>query len=233
MAALALSLTHAEAQTPVSGFSGLSGSNSKKPIDIESDKLEVDDRVHLAIFTGNVSATQGDYNLRAPRLEVTYEKAPDAAPKDQGASQSPKSVKPPKTASADASADPVSRGQIKFIHATGGKVVVTSKIDEQEATGQDAIYDVKAQKISITGKEVILTQKQNVVRGKQLDIDLATGRATVVPDKGRVRAIFTQDAAMGLASPNSPTAGAKKKGSEPVAGAQKPPSGPDWQTQSH
>ena len=69
----------ARAQTPGSGFSSLGGSNSKKPIDIESDRLEVDDQKHVAIFTGNVSATQGDYNLRAPRLEVTYDKAAEAA----------------------------------------------------------------------------------------------------------------------------------------------------------
>ncbi len=90
-------------------------------------------------------------------------------------------------------ADPLSSGQIKLIHATGGKVVVISKKDEQEVTGDDAIYDVKGQKIIMTGKEVILTQKKNVVKGKQLDIDLATGRATVIPEKGRVQAIFTQE----------------------------------------
>src|SRR6516162_8445067 len=149
------------AQTPVSGFNGLGGANSKKPIDIESDRLEVDDKKHVAIFTGNVSATQGDYNLRAPRLEVTYDKTPDAS--SQGASQASKAAKPvkPANASADASSDPLSSGQIKFVHATGGKVVVTSKVDDQEATGDDVLYDVKGQKITMTGKEVILTQKKN------------------------------------------------------------------------
>ena len=65
---------------PQSGFSSLGGANSKKPIDIESDRLEVDDQKHVAIFTGNVSAMQGDYNLRAPRLEVTYDKTAEASP---------------------------------------------------------------------------------------------------------------------------------------------------------
>ncbi len=203
--ALAMPLAPALGQTPVSGFSAVGGANSQKPIDIESDRLEVDDKKHLAIFIGNVSATQGDYNLRAPRIEVTYEKAPDAR-EDQGKTQGSKPVKaaPPSSApqprSADVSADPMASGQIKFIHATGGKVVVISKKDEQEVTGEDAIYDVKGQKITMTGKEVILTQKKNVVRGKQLDIDLATGRATVIPEKGRVQAIFSQDSAKGIIS---------------------------------
>ena len=88
----------ASAQTPGSGFSSLGGSNSKKPIDIESDRLEVDDQKHVAIFTGNVSATQGDYNLRAPRLEVTYDKAAEAAPQDPGGAPTSKAAKPVTTA---------------------------------------------------------------------------------------------------------------------------------------
>ena len=218
------------AQTPGSGFSSLGGSNSKKPIDIESDRLEVDDQKHVAIFTGNVSATQGDYNLRAPRLEVTYDKAPE----DQGGAPPSKAAKPikPANTNANSTADPLSSGQIKVVHATGGKVVVTSKVDDQEATGDDVIYDVKGQKITMTGKEVILTQKKSVVKGKQIDIDLATGRATVIPEHGRVRAILTQDDVKGTASTN-PLTGAKKKDTDSAAEAPKPSSGANGQTQNH
>jgi lipopolysaccharide export system protein LptA len=217
------------AQTPVSGFNGLGGANSKKPIDIESDRLEVDDKKHVAIFSGNVSATQGDYNLRAPRLEVTYDKTPQ---EQSGAQAVPKAAKTTKPAStnADAPADPLSSGQIRFVHATGGKVIVTSKVDEEEATGDDVMYDVKGQKITMTGKEVILTQKKSVVKGKQIEIDLATGRATVIPEHGRVRAILTQEDAK---SAVNPLTGAKKKDADPAAEAQKPSAGSSWQTQNH
>ncbi len=215
------------AQTPGAGFSSVGGANSKKPVDIESDRLEVDDKTHVAIFSGNVSATQGDFNLRAPRLEVTYEKAAEATPPEQGGAQASKSAKPVKPASAnatgDASADPLSNGQIKSIHATGGKVVVINKLDEEEATGDDVVYDVKGQKITMTGKEVILTQKKNVVKGKQIDIDLATGRATVIPEHGRVRAILTQDDAKAMSQ--SPLTGPKKKDADPSAEAPKPSAG--------
>ena len=224
----------APAQTPGSGFSSLGGSNSKKPIDIESDRLEVDDQKHVAIFTGNVSATQGDYNLRAPRLEVTYDRTAEAAPQDQGGATTSKAAKPvrPANTNANSSADPLSNGQIKVVHATGGKVVVTSKVDDQEATGDDVIYDVKGQKITMTGKEVVLTQKKSVVKGKQIDIDLATGRATVIPEHGRVRAILTQDDAKGSLSTN-PLTGARKKDTDSAAEAPKPSSGANGQTQNH
>jgi lipopolysaccharide export system protein LptA len=232
-ALLALAMPLAPALAQISGLSGVNGANSQKPIDIESDRLEVDDKKHIATFIGNVSATQGDYNLRSPRLEVTYDKTADAAGQNQGKTQEPKAAKPSQPASAGVAADPVSSGQIKFIHATGGKVVVTSKKDEQEVTGDDAVYDVKAQKIVMTGKEVILSQKKNVVKGKQLDIDLATGRAVVIPDKGRVQAVFSQESAKGVISANQ-FLGAKKKDDEPAPEAPKRPEPqPGWQQQSH
>ena len=205
VAALALSSPFpAQAQAPMGGFSSLggSGADSKKPIDIESDRLEVDDKQHTAVFVGNVSATQGDNNLKAPRLEVFYEKAaqPQAGDKSGQASKGAKPVKP---ASAGTSGDPVSNGQIRLIHATGGKVVMTSTKDRQEATGDDAIYDVKGQKVTMTGKEVVLTQGPNKVKGTKLVIDLATGKATVVQGepgtgttpsgKTRIQAVFQQE----------------------------------------
>jgi len=110
-------------------------------------------------------------------------------------------VKAPAAAPAN---DPITSGQIKTIHALGGTVVLTNKKDGQEATGEDAIYDVKRQKVTMTGKKVILTQKQNVVEGKRLEINLATSQYILIPydhpakggnpaQKPRVRAILQQD----------------------------------------
>jgi lipopolysaccharide export system protein LptA len=224
------------AQTPGSGFRGIgSGDNAKKPIDIESDRLEVDDKRHVAIFIGNVSANQGDYNLRAPRLEVTYERqggdsAGGKAQKLVSAPGGDSPAKAPKTTDAAAAADPISSGQIRYIRALGGHVVVTNKKDEQEVTGDEALYDVKGQKITMTGKEVILSQKANVVKGRQLSIDLETGRATVIPEKGRVQAIFDQGAAKGVLPADSPLGGKKKREAAPAEPQPQPRSG--WQPQN-
>ena len=187
----------------------------------------MDDKTHVAIFIGNVSATQGDNNLKAPRLEVTYENASQSNAANKGA-QAPKPAHPAKAPAQNAAADPLSSGQIKFIHALGGRVVVTSVKDQQEATGDDAIYDVKAQLITMTGNEVILTQKKNKVKGKKLVIDLATGKATVFSD--RVRAVFQQETGKDGKTVN-PLADVKKKAksaSRPAAASQKaaPPQQP-------
>ncbi len=236
-AALALSAPAAWAQTPTSGFSSLNnGADSKKPIDIESDRLEVDDKKHIAIFIGNVSATQGDNNLKAPRLEVFYENADQLAAADKGG-QASKAAKPVKTAAASASApgDPMSGGQIKFIHAMGGRVVVTSTKDEQEAAGDDAIYDVKAQLVTMTGNEVVLTQGLNKVKGVKLVIDLSTGKATVTPGKHRISAVFQQQTGTD-GKPLLSGEPKKNDASQPAHKAAPPKQdaapGPGWQTQS-
>lgn len=246
-AALILFCPAASAQTPIGGFSGLSsGTDSKKPIDIESDRLEVDDKKHMAIFIGNVSATQGSNNLKAPRLEVFYENANQQQGADKRAPSS-RTAKPVKAANAGTSTDPISNGQIKLIHALGGNVVVTSTKDQQEATGDDAIYDVKAQLITLTGKEVVLSQGPNKVRGTKLQIDLATGKATILTGeasqgtastgKPRIRAVFQQETGPD-GKPLNPLSAPKKEPGAASQPARKPaPAKPDaapkagWQPQ--
>src|SRR5438128_1532588 len=48
------------------------GSNSKDPIEIESDKLEVFSKEQRAVYTGNVVAVQGDTTIKAPTMIVFY-----------------------------------------------------------------------------------------------------------------------------------------------------------------
>jgi len=279
--ALLFSMPHALAQTPASGFSGLGGENSKKPIDIYSDSVEDDDKAHIGIFIGNVSATQGDYKLKAPRLEVYYESAsqnqPDAKtaqaskpvtpvklpaagetgysaalakcvnrtapPARAGNAKAPKPAKPVKAAGAGNSGDPLSSGQIRCLHAAGGKVVLVNKKDQQQVDGEDAVYDVFDQKVFMTGKKVVLTQKDNVIEGDELVVDLATGqakvynRAAVDKDKPvRVHALLKPDQAKDNKPANAPgTDGKKKDQAAPQKDATPKAAAPasGWQTQSH
>ncbi|MGO9364756.1 MAG: LptA/OstA family protein [Rhodomicrobium sp.] len=127
----------------------------------------------------------------------------------------------------------MSSGQIKRIHAMGGKVVVKSTKDNQEATGDDAIYEVKSQLITMTGKEVVLTQNKNRVKGTKLVIDLATGKATVLNEEPgtaaagkqhRIRAVFQQETGKD-GKPVNPFDDTKPKGAaatQPAASSQKP-----------
>ncbi len=141
----------------------LPGQGSSAPIEIVADSLVVRQNERLAVFSGNVDATQGDRSLRADELKVFYgEERPGGG---QG---------------------------IRRIEATGRVVVVEPG---QTAQGDRGVYDPDAGRIRLDGN-VILTRGDNVVRGGQLEMDLATGTAVVRaaraggPSGERVRALF-------------------------------------------
>lgn len=183
--ALLLAPSHVFAQAPGTGLATTYSANADKPIDIEADSLEVDDRKKIAIFRGNVSATQGEMNLKSREIQVTYT---TNNAKTASASQNPEA--------APAAASPLGTGgDITQIDAKG-KVFVTTK-GNQQATSDWAVFDVKKQQITIGG-DVVLSQGQNVIRGNKLVIDLTTGLSKFenTADGGanpgqRMRAIFT------------------------------------------
>lgn len=53
----------------------LKGHNTNAPVDVEADRIEVQDRADRAIFAGNVKVTQGELDLQAQRLTVAYDRA--------------------------------------------------------------------------------------------------------------------------------------------------------------
>jgi lipopolysaccharide export system protein LptA len=73
-ASLTLALAAAVAALPAYGqaVSALKGHNSNAPVDVEADRIEVQDRADRAIFSGNVRAKQGDLSLASARLTVAY-----------------------------------------------------------------------------------------------------------------------------------------------------------------
>ena len=176
-----------------------------------------------------------------------------AQAKRQAPTQASKPAQPQKVANTASPGDPLSSGQIKHIRATGGKVLLVSTKDNQEATGNEAFYDVKAQKVTMTGN-VTLSQKGNVVTGQKLLIDLETGRATVVPenDTQRVHSHIGggEGSSPNSSSPNNRIRALIVPGSNgggevnPLTGAKKKPKTPDnatdkqstpssgWQAQS-
>jgi len=62
-------LAQVKQQAPVSA---LKGHNSNAPVDVQADRLEVQDRSDRAIFAGNVHVTQAELMLDTPRLTVAY-----------------------------------------------------------------------------------------------------------------------------------------------------------------
>ncbi len=76
---LALALVFAapmmvSAPAAAQAVSGLKGHDSNAPVDVEADRIEVQDRADRAIFSGNVRVKQTDLTLQSARLTVAYAK---------------------------------------------------------------------------------------------------------------------------------------------------------------
>lgn len=149
----------------------LPGQDSSKPIEIVADMLVVQQEKQIATFTGNVVAIQGDMTLKSELLRVFY------AQEEQ----------------AEGAAAPADNTSIRRIEAEG-EVSLANPTDT--ATGDRGVYDVPAQKVTLTGN-VVLTSGDNVVKGSSLDMDLVTNISTVHSDAAsadrreqRVRALF-------------------------------------------
>jgi lipopolysaccharide export system protein LptA len=191
----------AAAQGQGGAVQGLS-MNRDQPVKIESSLLEVRDKQRQATFSGGVTLTQGETVLKCKTLVVFYEDTAMAPAKKgapaQGAPQAQKSGQ-----------------QIKRAEAKGD-VYVTQK--DQTASGDNAVYDLKANTIVMTGN-VVLTQGPQVLRGGKMIVELATGFYRF---EGRVDMMLNPSAAK---DPMPPTKDAK---SAPVAAqpAKSAPRGP-------
>ncbi|MDA1100950.1 MAG: hypothetical protein O2967_18425 [Proteobacteria bacterium] len=162
LAALLWALSAAVPQAVAQGQSRPGSLDSDQPIDIDADALEVRQDQNLAIFTGNVVAVQGRIQLRAEQLKVWYRPAADSG--------SAKTAGP--------------GGTIIRIDAIN-RVFVTS--ETENAKGDLGIYEVKEQRLTLTGA-VVLTRGADVLRGNKLVMNLATGQSKI--SGGRVHGRF-------------------------------------------
>lgn len=184
----------ASAQGAVSGVpNAMQGftQNRDQPIQIEAASLEMRDKKKEATFAGNVKVVQGDTTMTSKTLVVFYDSssgqqqpAPKQAANAKGAKSAPMQSATP---------GPGGSSSIKRLEARGS-VVVTQK--DQVVTGETAIFDTKANLITMLGG-VVLTQCKNVLRGDRLLVDMTTGVSRVESDNGRVQGLFQQGQGQG------------------------------------
>jgi lipopolysaccharide export system protein LptA len=187
-AALVLALTASDGAFAQGAMSGVPNAmqgfsqNRDQPIQIEAASLEMRDKKKEATFSGNVKVVQGDTTMTSKSLVVFY----DSGPASDAPSAAPKG---PKSASMQsASPGPGGSSSIRRLEAKGS-VVVTQK--DQVVTGETAIFDTRANLITMVGG-VVLTQCKNVLKGDRLKVDMTTGVSRVESDSGKVQGMFIQ-----------------------------------------
>jgi lipopolysaccharide export system protein LptA len=157
--------------------------NSKLPIAIDANSLEVLQNENKAIFSGNVVAVQGDMTLKSDKMVVYYRQ-------NGGAGKTKKAA----AANAPAGA-PNNISKIDVI----GNVFISSP--QETAQGDSGLYDVDKKLITLTGN-VVLTKDKNVLKGNSAEYNVATGKSLMMgaetagtpgglpAGKGRVRGLF-------------------------------------------
>jgi lipopolysaccharide export system protein LptA len=166
--------------------------NRDQPIQIEAASLEMRDKKKEATFAGNVKVIQGDTTMTSKTLVVFYDSTspPAPAPAAKAAASSKAAKAAPMQA---ATPGPGGSSSIRRLEAKGN-VVVTQK--DQIVTGETAVFDTKANMITMLGG-IVLTQGKNVLRGDRLMVDMATGVSRVESDSGRVQGLFISSGGQG------------------------------------
>jgi lipopolysaccharide export system protein LptA len=166
--------------------------NRDQPVRIESNSLEVRDKSKQATFIGKVKLTQGETVLQCDTLVIFYDDASTApAPAKKGAPAAPVAQK-----SGGPGGQQIKRAEAK------GNVLVTQK--DQTAKGENGVFDVKSNSITLTGN-VVVTQGTNVLRGDRMVVDLNTGVSRVESNKTqRVEGLFNPSAASQAPAPPAP-----------------------------
>lgn len=132
-----------------------------KPIQIESDRLDVKEQDSTAEFNGNVSVVQGPTVLKAGKMIVHYAK---------------------NTGSAATGSAKIDRIDVS------GKVYVKS--DTQIATADAGSFDMGSQVLVLTGKNVVLSEGTNVATGCKLTVQMTSGKARLESCGGRVQIVI-------------------------------------------
>ena len=192
----------AHAQGAVSGvpnaMQGFS-QNRDQPIQIEAATLEMRDKKKEATFSGNVKVIQGDTTMTSKTLVVFYDATSPAA-----AASAPNPKAPAKSAPIQTTTPgPAGSSSIRRLEAKGN-VVVTQK--DQVVTGETAVFDTKANMITMLGG-IVLTQGKNVLRGDRLMVDMTTGVSRVESDSGRVQGLFQSSGQGGSVIPGAAPGG--------------------------
>jgi len=194
--------------TPLLGF----GSNSKEPIKVDANSLEVFDKESRAVYTGDVVVVQGQTTMRCSTMVVFYAQA-----RGNNAASSPNP------------AAPSGQTSIRQIDCAGPVSLLSGT---QSATSEKLVYEAEKDIVTLTGK-VVIADCENVQRGERAVYDVKTGRATVdAGPRGRVQGVFTpggddkpgqaaRPQAGGATPAKSKECPAPAAGSSPAAGAPK------------
>jgi lipopolysaccharide transport protein LptA/LPS export ABC transporter protein LptC len=201
---------HPPAATGQSAANQMPFGKPGEPVDIASNRLDIDDGKKTALFSGGVVATQAGASLKSPELTVIYEGAvtpqeqqqqQQATPQDSSGTKVKQifardSVVLEQTSGETATSRTAAFDSETNIAVLEGDVVLMQGADKK-ATGDRADYDQAAQTMVLTGP-VVVTQGGNVLKGRRLVFHRVTDKLQLTAPgaggAGRISAHFVKPA---------------------------------------
>ena len=132
-------------------------SEKDQPIQIVSDRLDAYNEKRMVVFSGNAVATQGARTIRAERLTFYY--------RDDQA----------KAGRTSLGGGGERTGNLERMEANGH---VTITEGERVVTGEEAVFEQEAQKITMKGNAV-LREGDNIIQGDKIVVFLNENRGVV------------------------------------------------------
>ncbi len=126
-----------------------------QPIHIVSDRLDAYNEKRMVVFSGNAMATQGGRTIRSDVLTLYYKEEKKSAAPSTGEAGGP--------------------GDVERVEAKGH---VTISEGDRIVTGDNAVYEQEAQKITVTGNAV-MREGANIIRGERVLVFLDENRGVV------------------------------------------------------
>jgi len=172
------------------------GSDSKNPISIEAEQgIEWQQTNHVYIARGHATAKRGNGTVTADTLTAHYRPVANPQPAAGTGQTDAGKTAPVDAGKTDADkTDTLDSGtQIYEVDADGH--VELSGSEDQHAYGDHGVYDVDAGTMVLTGKDLRLTTKQDVVTARDSlewhdkeQLAVARGDAVAVREGKRIRA---------------------------------------------
>ncbi|MBT3352184.1 MAG: hypothetical protein HOC91_17405 [Nitrospinaceae bacterium] len=179
-ASMSISIESAQAVSPPAKQISGPKSDKKEPIYITSNRMEAYNKKNLIVFIGEVSAIQGEMEIKSDRLEVYVKKKSSlSATANAGAGGASKQTSTSSQGKNLGGSDP---GSVDRLVATGNVLINQGK--NKYAAGDRLDY-AESKGIAILTGNPRAWEKNNQVIGTKIEIYLREGRTIVYGNKKR------------------------------------------------
>ena len=151
----------------------------KGPVEITSDRLDIDDVKKTAIFVGNVTAKQGDVTLTTPELRIAYDGAPSGGLTGSVGAGATATASEAPDATPATPAKGTGSGGAKITSIVAANPVAITQAPATRMTATSAAFDAATQRATMSGGVAITRAPDTRITGDTAGFDDPAGLAYI------------------------------------------------------